>query len=139
MLEAVQYNFDTLYSIEIVDFIHELAKNRFKNNPKIKLLLGDSSTKLPELVAQLKEPALFWLDGHFSGGDTGFGETGCPIYAEIDTIFNSPYQHVLLIDDARCFIGEVGYPPLEEFKQTILRKKLNASFEVKDDIIRIVY
>lgn len=26
MLEAVQNNFDTLYSIEIVDFIHELAK-----------------------------------------------------------------------------------------------------------------
>ncbi len=139
MLEAVQNNFDLLYSIEIVDFIHKNAQNRFKNNTKIKLLLGDSSTKLPELVQQLKTPALFWLDGHFSGGDTGFGETGCPIYAEIDTIFASPYKHVILIDDARCFIGAVGYPPLTEFEQVIKSKKPNASFEVKDDIIRIVY
>ncbi len=139
MLEAVQNNFDTLYSIEIVDFIHELAKNRFKKNTKIKLLLGDSSVKLPELVQQLKAPALFWLDGHFSGGDTGFGDTGCPIYAEIDTIFASPHKHILLIDDARCFIGEVGYPPLEEFRKYVLSKKPEAKFEVKDDIIRVVY
>lgn len=139
MLEAVQANFDTLYSIEIVDFIYDLAKNRFKNNSKINLLLGDSSTKLPELVKQLNAPALFWLDGHFSGGDTGFGETGCPIYAEIDTIFASPHKHIILIDDARCFIGAVGYPPLAEFEQVIKTKMPNASFEVKDDIIRIVY
>lgn len=38
MLEAVQNNFDTLYSIEIVDFIHELAKNRFKKKAKLNFL-----------------------------------------------------------------------------------------------------
>lgn len=139
MLEAVQANFELLYSIEIVEFIHGLAQNRFKKTTKIKLILGDSSIKLKEVVQQLKAPALFWLDGHFSGGDTGFGETGCPIYAEIDTIFASPYKHIILIDDARCFIGAVGYPPLAEFEQVIKSKMPNASFEVKDDIIRIVY
>ncbi len=128
-----------LYSIEIVDFIHQNAQHRFRNNPKIKLILGDSATKLPEIVNQLTEPAVFWLDGHFSGGDTGFGDTGCPIYAEIDTIFQSKHKHIILIDDARCFIGEVGYPPLAEFEKSVKSKMPNASFEVKDDIIRILY
>ena len=131
--------FDKLNSIELVDQLWEMATKRFENNKKVSILKGDSGRVLHDLVPQLSQPTLFWLDGHFSGGDTGFGETGCPIYAEIDTIFASPDKHIILIDDARCFIGAVGYPPLAEFEQVIKTKMPNASFEVKDDIIRIVY
>jgi hypothetical protein len=55
-------------------------------------------------VRQLQEPALFWLDGHYSGVDTGKDELDTPVSAELEAILGSPVKgHVILIDDARCF------------------------------------
>jgi len=44
---------------------------------------------------------------------------------------------VILIDDARCFIGERGYPKIDELKEFVLSKYSDWEFEVKDDIIRL--
>lgn len=140
MLEALQYDFDTLYSCELVPFIYELAKTRFKNSKNIKLFLGDSTYALPQMIAEVNAPAIFWLDGHYSGGDTGWSDVnaGCPIYDEVAAIFASPYEHTIIIDDARCFNGDaIGYPVLEDFIQTIKSKYAVKSIEVKHDLIRI--
>ena len=48
----------------------------------------------------------FWLDGHFSGGDTFQGATDCPIEAElaaIDAHLDRLGKVSILIDDIRCF------------------------------------
>lgn len=140
MLEALQYDFNTLYSCELVPFIHELATQRFEKNKNIKIFLGDSTYALPKMIAEVNAPAIFWLDGHYSGGDTGWSEVnaGCPIYDEIAAIFASPYEHTIIIDDARCFNGdEVGYPVLEDFIQKVKSTYTIKSIEVKHDLIRI--
>lgn len=141
MLEALRYDFDELYSCELVPFIYDLAQERFKDSNNIHLVLGDSTFALPKIVEQLKGPALFWLDGHYSGGDTGWSDVngGCPIYDEIKTVFNSPYKHTIVIDDARCFNGDdVGYPKLDEFIETVKSKYDIEFIEVQHDLIRIV-
>lgn len=140
MLEALQYNYNTLYSCELVPFIYDLAVKRFEKAKNIKLFLGDSTYALPQMIKEVNAPAIFWLDGHYSGGDTGWSDVnaGCPIYDEIDAIFASPYEHTVIIDDARCFNGdEVGYPVLEDFIKTVKEKYPIKSIEVKHDLIRI--
>jgi hypothetical protein len=141
MLEALQYDFEQLYSCELVPFIHDLAVKRFQNRENIHIILGDSTFALPEIMKNIKAPALFWLDGHYSGGDTGWSDVngGCPIYDEMKTIFDSPYKHSIIIDDARCFNGdEVGYPVLEDFIKTVKELYPIEFIEVKDDLIRII-
>ncbi len=110
MLEAQKKNFDKLYSVELNMDFWENAKKRFKNDSHITLLQGDSGEVLPKLVPTIDQSTLFWLDGHYCGGVTALSKIECPIYAEIDTVFKSNKDHVMLIDDARWFKGERDYP-----------------------------
>jgi hypothetical protein len=124
-------------SIELADSYYQEAKNRFESYTNVNILHGDSGTLIPTLVKQLTEPALFWLDGHYSGGLTAQGDSDTPISAELKAIFRSPCKtHVILIDDARCFVGSNGYPYLDDLLKTV-REKSDYRVEVSTDIIRL--
>ena len=57
---------------------------------------------------------------------------------ELKVVFDILKQDVvLLIDDARNFVGKNGYPTMEELKNYIKAKKPNYVFECKEDIIRV--
>lgn len=45
-------------------------------------------------------------------------------------------EHIILIDDARCFVGKNGYPTIEQVKEYIIERRADWIFDVKDDIIR---
>jgi len=51
-------------TIEITQHYFDVAREKFAGNPQIVQHLGDSTYVLPELLAQLDMPALFWLDAH---------------------------------------------------------------------------
>jgi hypothetical protein len=138
MVEAQLPNFKTIYSIEIDPTLWATQFERFKKYSSIHILPGDSSTVLKTIVPDLKRAAVFWLDGHYSGQGTGKGLKECPIYEELDAVFSSEYNHILLIDDARCFDGTCDYPTLQELSQYIYSKRPQSKMEVKNDIIRIV-
>lgn len=139
MVEAQKKNFKEIISIEIGDKLFEQAKKRFKGDKNIRLIHGDSGKMLPQAVKTLKAPAIFWLDGHYSNGITAMGDTECPVFEELDAIFNNDnLDHILLIDDARCFTGENDYPTIEKLTEYVRRKKPLYNVEVKNDIIRYV-
>ncbi len=124
-------------SIELDEAYYRAAKQRFARYPNVTLLQGDSGKLLPELVRHGKTPALFWLDGHYSGGDTAKGELDTPVIAELQAILDSPLKgHVILIDDARCFDGTRGYPHLDRLLETAGLKN-TYHIEVSTDIIRL--
>lgn len=136
MVEAQKNNFKKVYSIELSEALHAKAKQRFKTDKQVVLVQGDSGKMLPTVMETLDAPTLFWLDGHYSAGVTARGEKDCPIYEEIDAIFNAKrLPHVLLIDDARCFNGTNDYPTIADLTQYIASKNSNYSVAVKDDII----
>jgi hypothetical protein len=66
--------------------------------------LGNSKEQLAAIVPTLKEPCIFWLDAHWSGGIT-YGESEeCPLLEELQIINDSECDHFILIDDARLFL-----------------------------------
>lgn len=128
-------NFEKLYSIELDENLFKQASKRFEKYKKVKVFKGDSGLLLPNLLKnEVKSPSVFWLDGHYSGGNTAKGEKDSPIMDELNAIF---YYHqkpsVILIDDARLFNGKYGYPLLEELKYYISNKSY--TFKVLNDII----
>ena len=138
MIFAQLDNFSKLYSIELSKEYWNDAKERFKNSPHVTLLLGDSGAELPKLTPTLNGKGLFWLDGHYCGGVTAKSDIECPIYNELDAIFNHNNGHVILIDDARDFVGKNDYPTIEELRSYVMKKAPEYSLEVRNDVIYIL-
>lgn len=137
MVEAQRDQFKKIYSIELSEKLFNKAQKRFKDHLHIKIVQGDSGTVLNKLMAQIDKPALFWLDGHYSGGITAKGEKECPVPEELKIIFKSPLPHIILIDDARLFNGTHDYPTIEQIEEIIRPNNRPYLVETKDDIIRL--
>ena len=130
--------FDVIYSIELFDELYEKAVRRFARHPKVKLRHGDSAHELPRILDELREPALFWLDAHYSGDDTARADVDTPIVQELNTISTHPEQrHVILIDDARLFDGTNGYPTMEGCRTVAVTFWPEHEFRVAEDVIVI--
>ena len=138
MVEAMKGYFNQIYSIELSEELYEKAKKRFDGEENVRIIHGDSGVELGRLVGRIEEPALFWLDGHYSAGVTARGDKDTPIYEELTHIFNSHLsKYVIIIDDARCFGNDPAYPSIKELSDFIKAKRPHAQIEVKDDSIRI--
>jgi hypothetical protein len=136
---ALRKIFAEIHTIELSPILGRLAKERFKRLPHIKVHEGDSARILPELLQHLTRPTLFWLDGHFSGGITTQGEISTPICDEVLAVAQRcPVPFVVLIDDARSFGSDAGYPSLDQFRERISAWLPGAQSSVENDIIAIV-
>jgi len=137
MIEGMKDHFEELISIEISPELAKKAQQRFAGSGKIKVIENDSAVALKSIVPELKQPALFWLDGHYSGGNTGKGEKDTPIMDELESIYQSALDHVVLIDDARLFGIDKDYPSMEQLEEFIRKRRPNAIITMKNDCIRI--
>lgn len=135
MVWAQRYNFDDIYSIELSKDLVEFTKKRFKKNPHIKIIQGDSGKIMPTLIKDIHERALFWLDGHYSGGDTARGDKDSPILEEVKAILSSKLEHVLLINDARNFTGQRDFPSQEGLSTYILKSYPDSNIHIENDCI----
>jgi hypothetical protein len=137
MIDAVRSRFDRVVSIELDHGWHSRAVERFRADPRITLLHGDSGVRLQEVLEGLAEPALFWLDAHYSGPVTARGALDSPIVRELDAIrAHRVAGHVVLIDDMRDFQGRDGYPTVNEVLTWIRGVDPVSIVEVRDDILR---
>jgi hypothetical protein len=135
---ATQHLFKCIHTIELSSDLANAARNRFKEVRKVSVHEGDSGTLLPQVIAAINEPCLFWLDAHYSAGITAQGALDSPIVQELRTIFaHATKGHVILIDDAREFTGHGGYPTMEELHEFVLAEKPGWRLLAYNDIIRI--
>ena len=135
--EMMQY-FKKLYSIELSTQLYEMAVSKFRKYSKVNILKGDSSYLMNDLVKNIDDTTLFWLDGHYSGGITARGESDCPIFKELEAIFTTKEKYVIMIDDARCFgnLHEPDYPTISELNEFVQKnspRKMILNIEI--DII----
>lgn len=108
-LSNIAHLFDSCHSIEINEYWHNTTKNglhgpQFPNlseRDNITFHLGDSAIVLPELLDQLQEPLLIFLDAHYmSAGPTPVrGVVDVPLYEELDAIVNHPFPDIVVVDD----------------------------------------
>jgi hypothetical protein len=139
MVSAVKRNLGPIYSIELDEDLYERAKRKFVRFRHIYLFHGDSAQVLTRVLYRIHEPSLFWLDAHYSGGITAKGNLETPVVQELRQILSHPMvaHHVILIDDARNFVGENDYPTLQQVKNLVRTTCPFLVMTVKDDIIRI--
>ena len=139
-VEAMRGEFRKVYSIELAEHFYQAAKKRFSGVANVDLRQGDSGKVMGDVVGELDAPTLFWLDGHYSGGDTAQGDLNCPVWGELDAIFNGCKQpFVVLIDDARCFrhVGAEDYPAVSDIESWVAERRPDLGLEVAMDCIRI--
>jgi hypothetical protein len=100
---SVEPLFNSLYTIEVSNKYYTNTKQKYKGN-KIQFLFGDSSLVFLNLLPTLTEPTIFFLDGHWSSGDTGRSAKDCPLIEEIEAIHSLfKEKAILIIDDVRLF------------------------------------
>jgi hypothetical protein len=100
---AVEPYFDKLYTVEFSEKYYNNTKNKYHGD-KINFILGDSSIVFDSLLPNITDKCIFFLDGHWSGGDTGKSYKDCPLNEEI-TLINDLFQNdaIIIIDDYRLF------------------------------------
>lgn len=125
-------------TIELSPDLHRRAQERLARYGNVVAHLGDSAQVLPRLLADLDEPAVFWLDAHWCGGETARGTRETPIVQELLAILNHPIRtHAILVDDAWIF-GTGDYPPLG-FVLDLLRHALpEAVVEVRFGVVHAI-
>ncbi len=118
---------ETLFSIN---------HKRFKDRSNIKLWNAGSEQCFTEMLKHVHGRALFWLDGHFSGGITALTSQHTPIIHELNCIKESGrIDDVVAIDDIRQFDTlqnrlsgsfESSYPSLD-YSVDLLQKIANSN------------
>jgi hypothetical protein len=121
-IEAAQeIGFEKIYSIEFNELFYNDAVKRFKDNKNVSLHLGDSRQVIKEILLNINEPCLFWLDAHDTFGTGG----GIPTFEELDAISNHEIKnHTIVIDDIPSYFGN-GESIIEKIKS------INISYEIK--------
>jgi len=137
MVMATRNHFSRIDTIELDHGLWERATQLVSPYPHVHVHNGDSAVMLETIVSSLTEPALFWLDAHYSGPSTAQGGLDTPVRRELDIVLGSNERHVVLIDDARAFGTEKDYPTLEEIRQQVTRLVPKSEMSVSNDIIRI--
>ena len=108
-------NFEYVLTIELDEARVLENRARYGHLRNINFLKGDSRLLLNSVLMATPGPAMIWLDAHWSR-DLGYGrppEGECPLMAEIDALLSNPGKHVILIDDARFFVGRPPKPHVE--------------------------
>lgn len=110
----LSYLFDRVYSIEIDEALCEIARKRCAGRSNVEIFLGDGSKLLGEIAPRVS-CGLIFLDGHFSGGETGHGDEPEPVLKELDIIESHIGNFVsVVIDDFRLFGIQDGWPHKSE-------------------------
>lgn len=133
---ALRKQFRRIWTVEVHPPLARLARDRFRRHPHVTVVEADSAFALKDIVPQIDAPALYWLDGHYSFGITGQGTQVCPLFDELETVFaHTKVPFAVMIDDARLFGQEDGYPTLQALADFLARLPTPPLAWLENDII----
>jgi len=121
--------FPIVVTIELSEELHAAAKARLADLPNVEAVQGHSVDRLGTL-ADPRVPTLWFLDGHWSGGNTAGAEDECPVLEEIALLEGGHPDDVIIVDDARLFAAPPPpphdpeqWPTLDEVTAAVHRVK----------------
>lgn len=135
---ALRSVFREIHSIEHCKELYERAAHALGHLKHVHLHFGPSEALLPKISVSVDLPTLYWLDAHYCFGPEPKGESHTPIMAELMCLLAMPPAcNVILIDDARLFDGNKGYPKIGEIQELVEVARPSATLSILNDIIRI--
>lgn len=99
-------HFGFVYTIEIHPEAFQVASRHLARVKNVEIRLGDSAVLLEKVLKEITSPALFWLDGHYSGGPTTIGKSECPLLDEIRMIRKAHPLHCMIVDDMQIIAAK---------------------------------
>jgi len=157
-IHAAHY-FETVFSVELSKELYDYIKPVERVLPNIQLYNGNSHEFLPQIIAELIGPSVFFLDAHWSGDSTtdwekstfsGYpsdtahgGESPAPtpqeqkpILSELSTILERFDDAALVIIDDWNIVGVKGNDVFENFdwshiSQTGLKESFDAHTRIR--------
>jgi len=98
--------FQTCISIELSDLYFGYNLHKFENVNNVSIYKGDSGEILSQVLDEHKisENAVFFLDGHYSGGMTAKCEENTPLRKELKQIASKNVRNsIIIIDDYHLY------------------------------------
>lgn len=137
---ALNSGFSRVLSIELSDHYFSHAASRFADDDRVQIVHGDSGKVLADVIAEIDEPATFWLDGHYTPGLELTARCKCPLLSEIAAIeTHSIKTHSILVDDVRCLGTPIlDWISVDDVKAAILRVNPKYKFEFIGDVLTAV-
>lgn len=133
---ALNGGFPNVLSMELSEVFFKRCEERFKDDPRVKIFLGNSRYDLSKMIQPINAPITFWLDGHWSGvPDIGVdAECICPVLYELEQIKAHPIKtHTIMVDDIRLMDGH-HFPVLKhQIEQMIMEINPNYVIQYFDD------
>jgi len=137
MIDAALGHFDRIYSIELDPELAALARRRFSRYPEVHVVEGSSQEKVPEVLAGMGEPCLFWMDAGYYGTGAQLGNLD-RLLVELRAILSHPVKdHVVLMDDARVFTGAHGGLTAAQLVSWIEQEFPGRKVSIECDIFRV--
>lgn len=99
--------YENIHSIELADKWYKHNVDQYKSKKNVHIYFGDSKKVLPMLLKDINEPITIFLDAHYSGGTTAYGEEETPLLQELEILRERKYDDIIIIDDCRL-IGKSG-------------------------------
>lgn len=100
---ALAVGFKKIASVELSKDYYEKAIEKFESYKQVKLYHGDSTNLLDKMLTDAGEPSVFWLDAHYSGGQTVRGNKISPLKEELAVIANHKIKNnIIIIDDVKA-------------------------------------
>jgi hypothetical protein len=96
-------------TIELSEPLAQAAAEALADLPDVTVRQGDSRGVLPELIDPAV-PTLYWLDGHWSGGETAGEASECPLLDELRAIGAGHVDVALLVEFAGVFTASPPPP-----------------------------
>jgi len=115
IVAGLEAGFELIHSIEIDEGLFQRARRRFVGEQRVRLHCGHSIDQLPQILRTFREPALFWLDGHYPGADHVHGDYTAeanpsrrlPLQDECRLLADAAdARSVILVDDVRIYTGQ---------------------------------
>ena len=108
-----------VHTIEPSPELCRIAQYNCSNYCNITFHLGTSEEKLDPIISLMNGNICFWLDGHYSSGNTFQGEQDSPIRHELKVIsrhINKFDNVAILVDDIRLsHTDKLNYPELNYY------------------------
>jgi len=138
-------HFEAVHTIERAQDLYDLHSKELARLGRVTPHLGDSREVLPRIVGEMGgRKAVYWLDGHWSGGQTAGENDECPLLGELECL-SSRAEDLVLIDDARYFLcapprayNPSEWPTIPDIINALPKSVRDPFVQILDDVIFVV-